>query len=396
MENLKHHDHMSGKALAGAVVTEFEVLGPVKYAAAGEAQAKPDDAPTIKLPEFIAIGDLITKAPKEPPLLVGGTGEDGRRNALVHRGDKVLLGAESKAGKTWYLIQKMLCIAAGIPFLGHKTTRGVVLYVNFELAPWAFAKRVRLVAEALGLLDGQGRWRGAPPDFLVWNLRGVPGGYDIENLVTVAEERLKRMALELAALALDPLYKAYGGRQENDAGDMAQVFEAIERFGHRLGAAIFIAAHFAKGDSAGKAQIDRISGSGVMARDPDSILTLSKFKDADNCYTFEATLRNMASPEPVVIEFDFPIWKLRPDLAATGKGYSLEDLANLLPTAESAALSFNSWFEASANQGLCANKNRFKELVEQCLSKGLAAFKIGPRNAHLHYRPLDTSRKDSK
>ena len=361
----------------------------MRYPAAGVAQAKPDDAPpTVALPEFIAIGDLITKAPPEPALLVGGTGEDGRRNALVHRGDKVLLGAESKAGKTWYLIQKMLCIAAGIPFLGHKTVRGIVLYVNFELAPWAFAKRVRLVAEALGLLDAQGRWRGAPPDFLVWNLRGVPGGYDIENLVTVAEERLKRMALELAALALDPLYKAYGGRAENDASDMAEVFNAIEQFGARLGAAIFIASHFAKGDSAAKAQIDRISGSGVMARDPDSILTLSKFKDADNCYTFEATLRNMASPEPVVIEFAFPIWKVRPDLAATGKGYSLEDLANLLPTNPAAGLSGAGWFEAASEQGICTKKSRFQELKDQCLERGLVRFNFGPRNAQIFSRKV--------
>lgn len=383
---------MSGKRNAGAVLDELEAaLGPVRYpAAAGVAPAQPDDAPpTAALPEFIAIGDLIAKAPAEPPLLVGGTGEDGKRNALVHRGDKVLLGAESKAGKTWYLIQKMLCISGGIPFLGHSTTRGVVLYVNFELAPWAFAKRVRQVAEALGLLDGQGRWRGAPPDFLVWNLRGVPGGYDIENLVTIAEERFKRRGLELAAVALDPLYKSYGGRAENDATDMAAVFECIERFGARLGAAVFIASHFAKGDSAAKAQIDRISGSGVMARDPDSILTLSKFKQEgapDNCYTFEATLRNMASPEPVVIEFAFPIWKVRPDLAATGKGYSLEDLANLLPTDPAAGLTANSWFEAAAEQGICGKKTRFLELKDQCLEKQLVRFNFGPRNAQIFSR----------
>lgn len=371
MENVKYHDHMSGKANAGATLEEIEAaLGPVRYPEAGVAQAKPDDAPPpAALPEFIAIADLIAKAPPEPALLVGGTGEDGRRNALVHRGDKVLLGAESKAGKTWYLIQKMLCIAAGIPFLGHRTTRGVGLYVNFELAPWAFAKRVRQVSEALGLIDGQGRWRGAPPDFLVWNLRGVPGGYDIENLVTVAEERLKRRGLELAAVALDPLYKSYGGRAENDATDMAAVFEAIERFGARLGAAVFIASHFAKGDSAAKAQIDRISGSGVMARDPDSILTLSKFKDADNCYIFEATLRNMASPEPVVLEFDFPVWKVRPDLAAVGPGLDLAKLAAILPAD---GLNNAEWQKAAAEDGHQVGKDSaWQAAKKSCLKAGL-------------------------
>lgn len=382
---------MSGKRNAGAVLDEIEsALGPVRFKSDGVALAEPDDQPiTAVLPEFVPIHDMITRPHAEPELLIGGNGEDRHKNALVHRGDKVMLGAESKAGKTWFLLQAALCISSGTPFLGHQTTRGVVLYVNFELKRWSFDKRVRQVAESLGLLDGMGRWKaGAPPDMLAWHLRGVQGGYDIENLIEVARERLKRMGLELAAIVIDPLYKSYGGRAENDAGDMAEVLQAIERFGHELNAAVFIASHFAKGDSAGKSQIDRISGSGVIARDPDSIVTLSRFKDEDNCYTFEATLRNLASPEPAVLQFDFPIWKPRPDLSASGKGYSLEDLANLLPADADAGLSSNQWFEAAAEQGICTKKTRFAELKDHCLERGLVRFKTGPRNAQIFSRKL--------
>ena len=42
------------------------------------------------------------------------------------------------------------------------------------------------------------------------------------------------------------------------------------------GAAILYAAHFSKGNQAGKDAIDRISGSGVFGRDADTLIILTK------------------------------------------------------------------------------------------------------------------------
>jgi hypothetical protein len=370
----QQHDHNDGKRKAGAMLDQIE--GAAKQQGGQQEERGEEDA---SLPQFEFFDDLIGKMPAEPPLLVGGNDDsDPRKNALIHQGDKVMLGAESKAGKTWWMLQKALCVASGLPFLGHKTVAGPVLYCNFELRPWAFARRVKKVAEKLGIVDGQGRTK-TPPFFIGWNLRGKC--YDINKVCEVAEMRVRKIpGMKLAAIVVDPLYKSYGGAEENSATDMAAVLQAMEAFSERMGAAIFIASHFAKGDSAGKAQIDRISGSGVIARDPDSIMTLSKLKDEKQCYTWEATLRNMACPEPKVVEFDYPVWKLRPDLQPGGKSYDLAALVALLPDE---GLSSNKWFEAASEQGICGNKTKWKDICESCVEKGFVRVKNGLRNAQI-------------
>jgi hypothetical protein len=392
MATLKQHDHMDGKRRAGAMLDE--ILGAKKT---GPQTATTEPAPkALSLPEWTwTKGDYLQKMPKEPPLLIGGNdNQDPRKNALVHQGDKVMLGAESKAGKTWWMLQQALCISMGLPFLGHKTQQGVVLYINFELKPWAFRRRVQYVMKALGITDDQGRFRKSVdkkgkefeehPFFIEWNLRGKC--YDIETICAVAEERLRQYPdLKLAAIVIDPLYKSYGGKEENSATDMAAVLESMERFAEKFDAAIFIASHFAKGDSAGKAQIDRISGSGVIARDPDSIMTLSKLKDEKNLYTFEATLRNMACPEPRVVEFDFPLWKVRDDIKAGGKGYDLGAMVQLLP---SDGLKSGDWESAAKTQGICAKTELFGSLKKECLKLGLVTEEKGPQNSKIYKRAI--------
>lgn len=388
---------MDGKRRAGAMLDEIESAKksePQTLAPAPEATA-------ISLPPFQFIGEnYLANTPPEPKLLIGGNSdEDPKKNALVHQGDKVMLGAESKAGKTWWMLQQALCISAGIPFLGHKTQRGLVLYINFELKPWAFRRRVEFVMRALGIINAKGEYKKRVnregeeepdyPCFIEWNLRGKC--YDIETICAVAEERLSKYPnLKLAAIIIDPLYKSYGGKEENSATDMAAVLENMERFAEKFDAAIFIASHFAKGDSAGKNQIDRISGSGVIARDPDSIMTLSKLKDEKNLYTFEATLRNMACPEPRVVEFDFPLWKVRDDIKAGGKAYDLEALVNLLPED---GLSSNKWFEAAKEDGICGKKDNWADLTNSALSKNLVRVKNGPRNSQIFTKVSGTSQK---
>jgi hypothetical protein len=395
MATLKQHDHMDGKRRAGAMLNEIESAKKVE----AQAPAPAFEATAISLPPFQFVGEnYLANTPPEPKLLIGGTSkEEPKKNALVHQGDKVMLGAESKAGKTWWMLQQALCISSGLPFLGHTTTRGVVLYINFELKPWAFRRRVEFVMRSLGIIDAKGKYKTRVNDegeeepdypyFIEWNLRGKC--YDIETICAVAEERLSREpGLKLAAIVIDPLYKSYGGKEENSATDMAAVLENMERFAEKFDAAIFIASHFAKGDSAGKNQIDRISGSGVIARDPDSIMTLSKIKDEKNLYTFEATLRNMACPEPRVVEFEFPLWKVRDDIKAGGKGYDLGALVDLLPEQ---GLTSNQWFEAASEQGICGKKTNWADLRDRALKNGLVAMKTGPRNSQIFTKTSGTA-----
>jgi hypothetical protein len=80
----------------------------------------------------------------------------------------------------------------------------------------------------------------------------------------------------------------------------------LEQIAVKTAAAVLYAAHFSKGNQAGKEAIDRISGSGVWTRDADSIITLTKHKE-EGAYTVDLTLRNLPEQPPFVVQWDFPI-----------------------------------------------------------------------------------------
>lgn len=50
---------------------------------------------------------------------------------IFPQGLSVLI-SQSKSGKSWFCLQACAAVAEGVPFLGHKTTHGKVLYVDFE------------------------------------------------------------------------------------------------------------------------------------------------------------------------------------------------------------------------------------------------------------------------
>jgi len=73
------------------------------------------------------------------------------------------------------------------------------------------------------------------------------------------------------------------------------------------GAAVAMAAHFAKGNPSAKETIDRISGSGVFARDPYSLLFFTKHEEP-GAFTVEMILRNLPPVETFVVSWDWPLF----------------------------------------------------------------------------------------
>ena len=107
-------------------------------------------------------------------------------------------------------------------------------------------------------------------------------------------------------IVLDPIYKLLGARDENKAGDIASLLNEIELLAVKTGAAVAFGAHFSKGNQSQKESIDRIGGSGVFARDPDTILTFTRHDETD-CFTVDATLRNHPPIDPFVVRWEFPL-----------------------------------------------------------------------------------------
>ena len=268
------------------------------------------------LPEIQSARDLLLNPPSKPPEIVIG---------LLHQGCKMVLGGASKSNKTWVLIDFAISVATGAPWWGFSTEQGRVLYVNLELGEAFFAERMKSVAKAKDV---------DPSEALdVWNLRGHAADFD-----QLLPEIIERTGHRYTAIVLDPTYKLLGRRDENRAGDIASLLNGFERVAVETGAAVAFGAHFSKGNQAAKESMDRIGGSGVFARDPDTILTMTRH-ETDGAFAVEPILRNHAPVAPFVIVWDFPLMKRDNDLdptklrqpnAGRKAKYGVQDLVNRL------------------------------------------------------------------
>ena len=208
----------------------------------------------------------------------------------------MVLGGGSKSFKTWCLADLAMSIANGVPWWGIKTNKGRVLYMNYEIQEGFFAKRLESIATAKGL------GADALDDVDTWNLRGFCA--DLSDLINSLLEQIKKDHYVL--IVVDPIYKVLGGRDENSAGEIGRLLNEVEKLAVETGAAVVFGAHFSKGNQAGKESIDRIAGSGVFARDPDAILTMTKH-DTEYTYTVDADLRNFAEMEPFCVKWVYPL-----------------------------------------------------------------------------------------
>lgn len=233
------------------------------------------------LPKIVAGSEFMTTPRPEPPQLIAG---------VLHQGCKMIIGGASKARKSWSLIDMMLAVSSGGPWWSFATQQGRALYINFELPDFAFQHRLKAIAAAKGITDYSG--------FDLWNLRGYATDFSV--LIPKILSRIKdgRYAL----IVLDPIYKGLGKRDENKAGDIASLCNEIEQLAVQSGAAVVFGAHYSKGNQAGKEAIDRIGGSGVFARDPDVILTMTPHEEKD-AYVVDLTLRALPQVEPFVVRW---------------------------------------------------------------------------------------------
>ena len=206
------------------------------------------------LPGFENAADFWNDMPELAPPLIDG---------VLRQGHKMLIAGPSKAGKSFALIELCAAIAEGREWLGWKVAQGRVLYVNLELDKASCEHRFADIYNALG-------WQ---PENLrnidIWNLRGksVPMDKLAPKLIRRAAKR------DYLAIILDPIYKVITG-DENSADQMAHFCNQFDKVCTELGCAVIYCHHHSKGAQGAKRSMDRASGSGVFARDPDALLDL--------------------------------------------------------------------------------------------------------------------------
>jgi hypothetical protein len=251
------------------------------------------DGEATSLPSILDAAKFLAESIPVPAELV---------HSVLHEGSKMVLGGGSKTFKTWTLLDLAVSVATGEPWMRFKTNKGRVLFLNFEIQPGFFQQRIAALVREKSI--------NLPPDqFDLWNLRGHSASY--QSIIPRIITRVKEAAYSL--IILDPVYKLYGDTDENSAGAVARLMNAVEDLAVQTGAAVAFGAHYAKGNAAAKEAIDRISGSGVFARDPDSILNFTKHEEPD-ALTVEATLRNFKPIEPFVVRWQYPLMRRADDL----------------------------------------------------------------------------------
>jgi len=287
----------------------FKAGPPLELGPLIDKQTSPEESGG--LPDLFSAGSLPPKAeiPLPPPLIHG----------VLHQGAKMILAGGSKSYKTWSLIDLAISVAGGSPWWGWDCVRQPVFYLNLELQEGWFKHRVWDISNA--------KKRTSPPDdLMLWQLRGK--SYDIMTIRTALDQQMQKFGIKPGLLVIDPVYKLFAGGNENDAGEVTSFMEEIEAFTIETGAAVAYGHHFSKGNQADKEPMDRISGSGVYARDPDCILTMTKHAKDDH-FTTQATLRDNPPISDFVVEWDFPLFKrstLSPsDLKKPGQATSFVD-----------------------------------------------------------------------
>lgn len=196
-----------------------------------------------------------------PPLIDG----------VLRQGHKMLLGGPSKAGKSFGLIELCIAIAEGKDWFGFNCAQGKVMYVNLELDRASCLHRFKDVYKALGI--GANNIRNID----IWNLRGrsIP----MDKLAPKLIRRATRK--DYIAIIIDPIYKVITG-DENSADQMASFCNQFDKICNELGCAVIYCHHHSKGYQTGKRSMDRVSGSGVFARDPDALLDLTELEISDD------------------------------------------------------------------------------------------------------------------
>ena len=254
-----------------------------------------------ELPAMESLADYKDNPPELPEELIQG---------ILRRGHKMLISGSSKAGKSFLLMELCVAIAEGKAWLGFSCRKGRVLYVNLEIDPASCINRFLKIYEALKMSKEN------MDNIVVWNLRGhaVP----LDQLVPKLIRRVRDQHLD--AIVIDPIYKVITG-DENSASEMGQFCNQFDKICNETGCSIIYCHHHSKGAQGSKRAMDRASGSGVFARDPDAQLDMIQLELSEElkntvrdgnatAWRLESNLREFENIKPVNFWFEYPIHRL--------------------------------------------------------------------------------------
>ena len=233
---------------------------------------------------------------------------------ILRKGRKMLISGPSKSAKSCLLLELAIAVTEGKPWMGFPCRKGNVLYINMELPPDTVQSRLREMHRQMGtepdpneILDSN------DSDLCVWNLRGYS-----QPLSKLANP-IVRACLDCEAdmVIIDPIYKVMEG-DENSASSAGELCNILDWIAREADCAVVFCHHHSKGAKGNRQVLDRSSGSGVFARDPDAILDMIQLDPpasslekmgggAVTAWRMEAVLREFPAIDPINCWFRFPL-----------------------------------------------------------------------------------------
>jgi hypothetical protein len=168
------------------------------------------------------------------------------------------------SGKTFFALHLALSKAAGLPWFGSPMEAGTVVYLVTEDRPGVEARAVA-AAKHMGL---------TLEDTVFEFLTPFPIHVEdwAKSLIEVLTEIQTRNGEPIAAVFLDTLGAAFGGRSQDDAAQMTLVTDAMQAIAEHFECVFVVVHHSGKNEARG------MRGSQVLKDRVDAVITLSKAK----------------------------------------------------------------------------------------------------------------------
>lgn len=218
-------------------------------------------------------------------------------DGMARAGEVMNIISYSKVGKSWLLYSLLLCVTAGMRWLGRfPTKRGRVLLIDNELHPETLAMRIRHVANKLGIDD--------LTKLDVLTLRG--------NLCSLDElqQRLARIPPDTYCLiAIDAKYRMTNDADnENDNSAETRFYNMIDKLAGQTGALIVLVHHASKGNQSDRRVTDVGAGAGAQSRAADTHVILREHEE-DGTVVLDGAVRSFPPLEPLALRWEFPLWQ---------------------------------------------------------------------------------------
>jgi hypothetical protein len=237
------------------------------------------------------IGPLIWLSEVQPVLAQAYIVRD-----LIAAGSAVVIYGDSNSGKTFFVLDLALHIAAGRPWRDQRIQPGLVVYVAAE-GGHGIRNRLAAYRQAAS-------WtKGASFAVLPQNVDLLDPLADTGPLIEVIQAAEEIAGQKVAAIVLDTLARVMTGGNENDSRDMSGFIANVDRIRAETGAAVLIVHHAgkdatkgARGHSSLRAAVD--TEILVEGLDGTRTATVCKQRDMPSGQVYAFTL------EPVTVGTD--------------------------------------------------------------------------------------------